>query len=156
VGVDSEPEVVGYVDLERYLGTWYEIASFPQSFSKGCFASQAKYSPGKNGKIRVVNTCRKNSFEGKESRVSGNAKVVDKKTNAKLKVTFFWPFSGDYWIVALDSEYQWAAVSGPKKDTLWILSRTRQMDPRLFESIVTELASRGYEVGQLELTPQPE
>jgi apolipoprotein D and lipocalin family protein len=89
-------EPVSSVDLQRYLGTWYEIATIPQRFQKGCVAVTAEYSLRKDGDIEVVNTCRQGALDGEVRRVRGKAWVVDRTTNAKLKVRFFWPFSGSY------------------------------------------------------------
>ena len=94
-------QVVPRVDLNRYLGTWYEIALFPQRFQEGCVATQATYTLLEDGRIGVLNQCRKGGFEGNLSTAKGKAWVVEKETNAKLKVRFFWPFSGDYWIIDL-------------------------------------------------------
>ena len=91
--------VVDSVDLERYLGKWYEIASYPAWFQKGCTGSTAEYSLLPDGKIEVINHCRKDSLDGAEDSAEGKAWVVDPETNAKLKVQFFWPFRGDYWIL---------------------------------------------------------
>lgn len=152
----ADPDVVDFVDLDKYLGTWYEIASTPHRFSKGCMATQATYAAGEKGKILVTNMCRKDSFDGSVSQVNGTAKVVDAKTNAKLKVSFFWPFSGDYWVVGLDQNYRWAVVSGPKKKSIWILSRTRQMDPVEYKALLASLSARGFDIARLQITPQPQ
>ena len=152
----SNPETVPFVDLERYLGTWYEIASYPQRFSRNCVASQAEYSLRDDGRIRVVNTCRENTFDGKEQSVDGVAWVVDSESNAKLKVQFQWPFRGDYWVIGLDHDYQWAVVSGPGRRALWILNRTRQMDPVLLDQILAELEADGFDLDRLQMTPQPQ
>ena len=86
--------VVPYVDLKRYLGTWYEIARYPHRFQENCYASLAQYTQGPDGTIRVLNQCRLGSLDGKLKEAKGKAWVTDKLTNAKLKVQFFWPFSG--------------------------------------------------------------
>jgi apolipoprotein D and lipocalin family protein len=130
VATAKEPEltVVDSVELDRYLGTWYEIASYPAWFQRNCTAVTASYSLRDDGLIKVVNSCRKGSLDGKLKQSTGRAKVVDGETNAKLKVSFFGPFWGDYWIIDLDAEYRWAVVGEPKRKYLWILSRTRSMN----------------------------
>jgi apolipoprotein D and lipocalin family protein len=154
---DRQPlETVDSVDLERYLGLWYEIASYPAFFQKGCTASTAEYSLRDDGLIRVVNRCRKGSLDGKEKSVTGKARIVDGDTNAKLEVSFFWPFWGDYWIIDLDPDYRWAVVGEPKRTYLWILSRTPQMDAATYDAIVSRLPGRGYDPAALERTPQPD
>jgi apolipoprotein D and lipocalin family protein len=148
-------EVVDHVDLDRYLGTWYEIASYPAWFQKNCTAVTAEYSLRDDGLIRVVNSCRKGSLDGPLKRSTGRAKVVDQTTNAKLKVSFFGPFWGDYWIVDLDPEYRWAVVGVPSRKYLWILSRTPTMDDALYREIVGRLPERGYTADTLNRTLQP-
>jgi apolipoprotein D and lipocalin family protein len=100
-GKQNDLDVVPHVDLNRYVGRWYEIARLPNRFEKKCTDSvTAIYSVRTDGKIEVVNRCRKSS--GDYTTAKGKAKVVDKTTNAKLKVSYFWPFYGDYWILDLD------------------------------------------------------
>ena len=123
-----ELQVVPYVDIERYLGKWYEIALYPNWFEKGCFRSTAFYEKLENGQIKVTNQCRMHGTDGELNEAIGNADIADNKTNAKLKVQFFWPFKGDYWIIDLDKDYQYAIVSEPGRQYLWILSRTPNMD----------------------------
>src|SRR5512144_1232890 len=146
---------VPHVDLQRYLGTWYEIASFPQSFQRGCTATTATYALRDDGDIDVVNRCRKGSPDGPEKVARGRARVVDRSTNAKLEVSFFRPFWGDYWIVDLGADYEYAVVGHPGRDYLWILSRTRTMEPELYASIVHRLEAQGYETHRLQKTTQP-
>ena len=118
-----ELQVVPHVDIDRYLGKWYEIALYPNWFEKGCFRSTAFYEKLKDGQIKVSNRCRMHSPKGKLNEAIGYAKIADNKTNAKLKVQFFWPFKGDYWIIDLDKDYQYAVISEPDRQYLWILSR---------------------------------
>jgi apolipoprotein D and lipocalin family protein len=146
---------VSHVHLERYLGRWYEIASFPQSLQRGCTGTTATYSGRADGGIEVVNRCRKGSLGGKESTAQGRARVVDPTTNAKLEVSFFRPFWGDYWIIELGSSYEHAVVGHPSRDYLWILSRTPTMDDGLCEAILSRLRAQGYEVERLVRTLQP-
>lgn len=147
----SELQTVPQVDLSRYLGKWYDIASFPQSFQKGCSCTTAEYSLNSDGSIKVVNTCNK---EGKVKVSRGKAKVRDKKTNAKLSVTFFWPFTGKYWIIDLADDYSYAVVGHPNRNYLWILSRTRQMDPAVYEGILSRIKVKGYDLSRLKKTDQ--
>jgi apolipoprotein D and lipocalin family protein len=146
---------VPHVDLNQYLGTWYEIASFPQSFQRGCTATTAKYAMRADGDIDVLNRCRKDSLDGKEKSAKGRARVVDRSTNAKLEVSFFRPFWGDYWIIDLGSNYEFAVVGHPSRDYLWILSRTPTMEPTVYEGIIARLRAQGYEVERLNRTLQP-
>jgi apolipoprotein D and lipocalin family protein len=149
-------EVVSEVDLDRYAGQWYEIASFPQRFQRGCVASMAHYARRDDGRIRVENACRDGSFEAEWRRAEGVAWVTNPdESNAKLKVQFFWPFRGDYWIIELDSEYRYAAVGHPSRDYLWILSRTPALDRQIYEQLLARIAAHGFDTGRLNLTPQP-
>lgn len=141
-----ELEVVESVELERYLGTWYEIASYPQKFQKGCTETTATYSTHESGKIRVLNRCLKN---GEQTEAKGWARVVDTKNNAKLEVSFFRPFWGEYWIIALDPNYRWAVVGHPSRDYLWILARTSALDSANYEMILEKVKAAGYDVERL-------
>lgn len=147
-------DVVKYVDIEKYLGKWYEIASFPQSFQKGCNCSTAEYIKTDKDYIRVINSCRKDSTDGKLKIADGKAWVVDKTTNAKLEVQFFWPFRGDYWIIDLAEDYSYAVVGHPNRKYLWILSRKPQMDDNLYNSIVERCKSKGFDITILQRTNQ--
>jgi apolipoprotein D and lipocalin family protein len=149
-----ELRTVPHVDLDRYLGTWYDIASFPQRFQRGCTGTTAAYTLRGDGQIDVLNRCRRGSLTAQESLAKGRARVVDRRTNAKLKVSFFRPFWGDYWIIDLGPDYEYAVVGHPSRDYLWILSRTPTMDGALYEGILGRLREQGYEVERLNRTQQ--
>ena len=149
-------QTVERVDLNRYMGKWYEIASFPQWFQKNCVASRATYTLRKDGKVDVLNECHDKTLDGKLRDAKGKAWVVDSKSNAKLKVRFFWPFSGDYWIIDLDADYQYAVVGHPKRKYLWILSRSTQMDSVTYGQIIERLKKQHYDVDRLKKTLQPD
>jgi apolipoprotein D and lipocalin family protein len=153
---DKPLEVVSQVDLARYIGTWYEIATIPQRFQKDCVGVTATYTLRPDGKIRVINRCCKKTLDGELREVQGKAWVVDKKTNAKLKVQFFWPFTGDYWIIELDPGYQWAVVGHPNRNYLWILSRNPQMDQVLYDDLLDRIGNKGYDIARIKRTLQPE
>ncbi len=148
-------DTVSSVELDRYLGKWYEIAKYPNSFQAGCVGAIAEYSLRDDGRISVVNTCYEGDLDGPVDRIEGSARIVDEDTNAKLRVSFFGPFEGDYWIIGLDEDYEWALVGEPRRNFLWILSRTPQMDDETFDSILAMLPDLNYDPSQLELTPQP-
>jgi apolipoprotein D and lipocalin family protein len=151
---NSPLNVVDSVDLQRYLGKWYEIASYPAWFQKGCTASTAEYSLLPDGKIQVINHCRKDSLDGPLKESKGKAEVVDTVTNAQLKVWFFWPFKGNYWIIDLNPDYQWAVVGEPSRKYLWILSRTPTMDEAVYQGILGRLPQKGYDPARLRKTVQ--
>ena len=150
-----EVRVVSEVDLNRYAGKWYEIASFPQRFQRGCTASTATYTLRQDGEIDVINECRKGGFEGQQSRVKGRAWVVDPREPAKLRVRFFWPFSGAYWIIDLGADYEYAVVGHPDRAYLWILSRTPAMDEEVYQAILKRIDEQGFDLSRLRRTPQP-
>jgi apolipoprotein D and lipocalin family protein len=144
------------VDLDRYLGTWYEIASYPQWFQRDCVATTATYSQREDGRIRVVNACRDKSLNGRRRQAEGVAWVRDDDpSHAKLQVQFFWPFRGDYWIIELDPEYRYAVVGHPSRDFLWMLARSPQMDPALYRDLLQRIAAQGYDPSRLQRTLQP-
>lgn len=146
----AEPQTVDSVDLQRYAGLWYEIARYPMWFEKGMTHVTAEYIP-QGDYIRVINRGIKN---GKPKEAKGKGFVVDNSGNAKLKIQFFWPFKGDYWIIDLDPAYQWVVISNKKRSTLWILSRTPQMDSELLNRLLRQLAADGFALQKIEMTIQ--
>jgi apolipoprotein D and lipocalin family protein len=142
------------IDLTRYAGKWYEIARLPNRFQRNCAGdTTATYTLRRDGKIDVLNRCRE--ADGHVESASGTARRADAAgPNTKLKVSFFWPFSGDYWILDVDPDYRWAMVGEPGRKYLWILGR----EPRLDEHVVGRLLDRakkeGYDLGGLIRTPQ--
>jgi len=149
------PQTVAQVDLERYVGKWYEIARYDNRFQKDCVASTAEYVFRPDGKIEVINRCRKETVDGKLKESRGKAWVVDKTSNARLKVQFFWPFSGDYWIIDLDEEnYSYAVVGHPSRKYLWVLARTPQLDEAVYTGILQRLEAQQYDTSRLKQYPQ--
>ena len=142
-------EVVLHVQLEKYLGKWYDIAHLPFRFQEGCTDTTATYTLSEDGNISVLNECIRN---GKVKQAKGKAKVVDKNSGAKLKVTFFWPFYGDYWIIDLGKDYDYAVVGTPNRKYLWILSRTPQMDDKLYSQLTESVKSKGFNINNLIIT----
>jgi apolipoprotein D and lipocalin family protein len=140
------------VDLARYSGRWYEIASFPLFFQRNCVGdTTAEYTPVPGGSIKVHNRCRTSSgFD----EATGNATVVDGFDNSRLKVSFFWPFKADYWVLGLDPEYRWAVVGNPSRKYLWVLSRTAKLPPSLLEAALASALQQGFDLTQLRYTAQ--
>jgi apolipoprotein D and lipocalin family protein len=146
---------VAKVDINRYLGLWYEIARIDHSFQKGCVASTAEYSLMTDGNIKVFNRCRKNNLEGEITSVEGKAWPKGSDTNAWLKVQFFWPFRGDYIIVDLDEkEYRYAVVGHPSRNYLWILSRVPQMDDETYRELLNKISKQGFNLDRIKKFPQ--
>ena len=161
-GVFAAPPLptVSAIEVPRYLGTWYEIAKFPNWFQKKCVANtRAQYSLRSDGSLQVINRCKMASGEMDEA--IGAARQIGNASSPKLQVRFapqwlsiipaVW---GDYWVIDLDDNYQWVAVSEPGREYLWILSRTPRMDPQIYVSLLVRLGGLGLDVQKLELTPQ--
>ncbi|UOG73146.1 lipocalin family protein [Hymenobacter tibetensis] len=146
---------VAHVDLHKYSGLWYEVARLPTRFEKGCQHVTAQYKQRPDGKVSVVNTCHKDGLNGPVETAKGVARAVD-STNAKLKVSFFWPFEGDYWILDLDhADYRYALVGTPSRENLWLLSRTPHLPRSLRDQLVGKAHELGFPVEKLLFTPQP-
>ena len=144
---------VDSVDLSRYSGIWYEIARYPNRFQRDCQSdTTAEYTLRKDGKVQVLNSCRQK--DGKTKTARGTAKIADKTTNAKLRVTFFWPFYGDYWVIGLSPDYRYAIVGEPKRKYLWILSRTPEMDEGTYKEALEQIRAAGYDPDKLLKTRQ--
>ena len=147
-------QTVPFVNLEKYAGKWYEIASLPQRFQKGCNCTTATYTVTDKGYVIVENRCNKDSINGKESYIKGKAFVDENSGNAKLQVQFFWPFKGKYWIIDLGDDYGYAVVGHPNRKYLWILSRTPKMDVTLYKEILFRIKEKGFDVSKIEFTQQ--
>ncbi|MBL7969110.1 MAG: lipocalin family protein [Prolixibacteraceae bacterium] len=149
-----DTSTVKELDLNRYLGTWYEIARFPHSFEKNLVGVTATYSMRDDGKIKVVNQGYKNTLDGELSVAEGKAKIPDKSEPGKLKVSFFWIFYGDYFVLELDENYQYVMIGSSSPKYFWILSRTPQMSPEIYEMLLDKARKRGYNLDKLEKVPQ--
>ena len=154
IAMSQTLETVPYVDLNKYAGKWYEIASFPQQFQKGCNATTAEYTVTDKGIVIVENRCTKDSINGKPSYIKGKAFVIENSGNAKLKVQFFWPFKGKYWIIDLADDYSYAVVGHPNRNYLWILSRTATMNEAIYQQIVSRIKEKGFDILKLKRTTQ--
>ena len=147
-------EVVPYVDLKKYAGKWYEIASIPQRFQKGCNCTTAEYTLTDKDYVIVENRCNKDSINGKLSYIKGKAFVDENSENAKLKVQFFWPFKGKYWIIDLANDYSYAVVGHPNRKYLWILSRTAIMNDNTYKEIISRIKEKGFDISKIKHTKQ--
>lgn len=155
-GVYPPLDVVNKVELGRYTGRWYEIARYPNSFERGCVGVTADYSLREDGRINVVNTCIERELDGDVRTIQGVARVVDEETNAKLAVSFFGPFEGDYWVIELDHDYEYAVVGEPSRRFLWILSREPELDETVLDGILSRLPEKGYDPERIEFVVQSE
>jgi len=142
--------VVKELNIQKYLGTWYEIARYDHSFERGLVGVTANYSMRDDGKIKVINSGYKNSLEGKFSQAVGKAKIPDLNNYpAKLKVSFFLFFYGDYYVMELDKNYQWAVIGSSSDKYLWILNREPQMEEKLYNELLNKIQKRGYDISKL-------
>jgi len=154
----NPPTTVKYVDLKKYVGLWYEVAKIPNSFQDQCIKNTtAKYTLNEDGEIKVTNSCIDENGEVDDA--SGVVRVVDKKSNAKLEVSFVsflgWrPFWGDYWIIGLDENYQWAIVGTPNRKYGWVLSRTPNLDNTTTDKIFGIIKDQGYDPKKFEISKQ--
>lgn len=148
------PLTVKAIDLTKYAGLWYEIARFENGFENKCAGVTAHYALRKDGKVDVRNTCHKETPQGKARSAKGVARIVEPGANAKLKVSFFWPFEGDYWVLDRAEDYSWALVGEPSGRYLWMLSRTPQIDENLKADLLNRLKIRGYNTQALHWTQQ--
>jgi len=152
--------IVEQVDLNRYVGLWYEVAKIPNSFQDQCaYGTTAEYKIDEDGDIIVTNSCY--DKDGKIDVAEGLAKVVDKKTNSKLEVSFvsflgIRPFWGDYWIIGLDENYEWAVIGTPGRKYGWILSRTSSLPGETIRKIYSILEEKNYNPDDFEMSEQKE
>lgn len=153
-------KTVKYVDLNKYVGLWYEIAKIPNSFQDHCaYGTTAEYKLEKDGSIQVINKCYDEN--GEPDIADGVANVVDKSTNAKLEVSFvsflgIRPFWGDYWVIGLDENYHWAVVGTPSRKYGWILSRTPTLSEEKMQQIFSILKDQNYNPDSFEMSVQKE
>jgi apolipoprotein D and lipocalin family protein len=145
-------ETVETVDLERYMGLWHEQASFPQRFQEGCTATTATYTLRDDGQVDVLNQCHKGSPEGPLDTAEGRARLPDLQQPAKLEVSFFRPFWGDYWVIDLGPDYEYAVVGHPSRDYLWVLSREPVLEAGVYQGVLERLRAKGYPLERLERT----
>lgn len=154
----KDPEVIPYLDINKYTGTWYEIALLPNIFQSDCASrSSAKYTRLPNGEIKVENECYTNT--GAIKKVSGIARITDPKTQSKLSVSFvdflgIRPFWGDYWVLGIGDQYQYSVVGGRDRNYAWILSRTPTLSQADLDNARSILKKNGYRTDKLKLTPQ--
>ncbi|QLC73451.1 lipocalin family protein [Pseudomonas sp. LPB0260] len=149
------PQTVERVDLQRYQGTWYELARLPMFFQRNCAQSEAHYGLQADGSLQVVNRCR--SREGEWQQVEGVAVPQVAGDTDKLWVRFDNWFSrllpgmakGEYWVLYLDDAYQTALVGHPDRDYLWLLARSPQVDPALRDKLLQVAREQGYDTDAL-------
>jgi apolipoprotein D and lipocalin family protein len=154
VGNTGVPAPAKSVDIQQYLGTWYEQFRYDASFQRDMDFVKADYSLNTGGSIRVVNSGRKGGVNGKVKSSVGRAKVVDTATNAKLKVSFFGPFYGDYWVLDHGDRYEWSIVGEPSGRYLWALTREAKPGPQTIEFLRMRVQQMGYNTALIRMTQQ--
>lgn len=154
VFADDPLDTVESLDLERYLGQWYEIARYQKGFEKNIVGATAEYSLRKDGRVQVVNSGFKKTLDGSYTSVKAVAWRPDEAKPGALKVKFFGLFTSDYLVFGLDEAYQWALVGNNERDSLWFLSRTHEVSEETMEEMKTIAAREGYDLSQLYIVPQ--
>ena len=158
---DKSPlQPIASLDVPRYMGTWYEIAKYPNRFQNKCARNtRADYQPKPDGTVQVLNRCV--TSDGKTTEALGAARQVGPADSPKLQVRFapawlsFLPMVwGNYWVIDLDPQYQLVAVSEPEREYLWVLSRTPKVEPAAYQDLLARLAQSGFDMTRLELSPQ--
>jgi apolipoprotein D and lipocalin family protein len=152
VGNKAVPEPAKAVDLKRYAGLWYEIGRYENSFERDCEAVTADYRLLDNGAVQVINGCRKGGLDGPVKTAKGRAKLVEHSQGAKLKVSFFGPFFGDYWVLDHADDYAWSIVGEPSGRYLWLLSRTTEPSASVRDAIQTRVRDLGYDTSLIRPT----
>ena len=156
VGNHRVPEPAKPVDLDRYLGRWYELARYDVSFERRCEGVTADYASRPDGLIDVVNTCWRGAPDGPAHAARARARVVPRSGNAKLKVAFFGPFFiGDYWVLDHAADYAWSIVGEPSGRYLWVLTRDPLPGAELRDALISRVRDLGYDIGMLRFTRQP-
>lgn len=149
VGNIAVPQPAKPVELEKYLGRWYEMARYEAPFQRGCEAVTADYSLKEDGGIKVINRCLKN---GKFEQAIGKAKLVEASNGSKLKVSFFGPFYGDYWVLDRADDYSWSIVGEPSGRYLWILTRAEKPDATTQKQLEMRVKTMGYDWSLIRMT----
>ena len=143
-------ETVPYVDVDKYVGTWYEIGRYPHWFERGASLVTAEYIQ-KDGYFDVINRCVK-GYKKQEKR--GKAFVLPNSGNSKFIIKFGWLLKGDYWIIDLDEHYTWAVISNPRQTKLWILYRQPYISDEVLRPILYRLVNRGFNSAKIVWTEQ--
>lgn len=141
------------IDLDKYMGVWHEISRLEHHFQKNCVGSNAEYKLRDDGEVDVVNRCI-DEKDGSRREAKGRAWSVDPVNNSRLKVSFFWPFRGDYWIIEVGKKYDYSVVGSPDRKYLWVLGREPEIDESLYREIVERMRYQGFPVENLVRRPQ--
>lgn len=150
-----EQQLAEYVDLERYLGKWYEVARLPNHFQpESHVGGSDTYEKLPDGSLQVIYGWHEKSLNAPAKKMVGKIRVVD-QSHARMKVQFFWPFEADYWVLELAPDYSYTVVGYPDRSMAWIMSRSPIMDETLYQSILSRLKAQGYPIEKFVRVPQP-
>jgi len=153
VGNKNVPEPKKAVEIEKYLGKWYEIARYENTFEKDCEAVTAEYKKLTDGNVGIKNSCHQNGIDGFLEEADGKAKIVESSNNAKFKVSFWGPFYvGNYWILDRADDYSWAIVGEPSGRYLWILSRNAPLLEKEKRALYKKAQDLNYDLSLLRET----
>jgi len=150
----SEVKTVDYVDLKLGGGKWYEIARVARGHEEGLVGVTASYIILPDGNIKIVNTAYENTLDGRFKIITGKAKIIDKKTNAKIRASYRWPFWGNYGVLEVGKNYDYVVIGNLNRKSLWVVSRKPQMNEKLYEEILKRAEKQGYDITKLEKPPQ--
>ena len=151
----SQPlETVKVLDINKYAGTWYEIARLPNRFEKNLECVSATYELMDNGKVKVINRGVNTENKTERKEITGKAWVPNEAFPGQLKVQFFWPFAGKYWVISLDENYQYALVGDPSRKFLWVLSKNKQLPETIYSKLVETAKNNGFATEQLMIIKQ--
>ncbi len=145
---------VKHLEIEKFMGVWYEIARFPHKFEKDLVGVTATYEMKSNGQISVLNQGYKHTLDGKQKNAKGRARMPNAHEPGFLQVTFFLCFWADYLVLELDENYQYALIGSSTPDYLWILCRQPQMDEHTYNMLVEKAKDFGYDISKLERVKQ--
>ena len=152
-GNANVPEPAKAVELDRYLGRWYELARYEFGYQKDCEAVTADYRLLENGQVGVVNSCREGAVDGPLKQAEAKGKIVEGSNNAKLKLSFFGPFYvGNYWVLDHADDYSWSIVGEPSGRNLWILSREANVTQEQRQALYNRARELGYDLSLLRET----
>lgn len=154
VGNPSVPYPTRSVDLNRYAGTWYELGRYENRFEKGCEGVTAEYAWQEDGTISVINRCHQGKVDGPLDTAEGVAKIVPHTANTKLRVSFFGPFYGDYWVLDHGKDYSWSIVGEPTGRYLWLLFRKPHPSEKLKKHVWARAKALGYDTTLIRETEQ--
>lgn len=156
LGADAAPtkpvQTVKSLDVKRFMGKWYEIASIPTFFTRDCTASTATYTLQSDGSFKVDNACRKDHPGGEPTGIRGKAWSENPAQPGQLKISFFWPMEADYWILAIDEKYEVALVGESERESLWLLARWPELDESRIQAMFKVATEQGFDVRQLKRT----